>query len=378
MAKAKTESSKDSLAQALQDSLNTKFKGTKVAYFLGTDGWTPADLSDWVKTGSSMLDIAISNNPDGGFPVGRIIEITGLEASGKSLLAAHALANTQKAGGVGVFIDTENAVSEEFLTAIGVDIQSLLYVQLDTVEDIYEAITNIVTNIRETNKDRLVTIVVDSMAAASTKIEMESDFDKDGWATSKAIVNSKAMRKITQLIGRQKVCLIFTNQLREKLGVMFGDPWTTSGGHALKFHASVRLRLKAIGQIKAKVNGIEQVVGIKTQAQVIKNRCGPPLRKVEFDIYFDSGIDDVGGWLNILKDYKIVKVGGAWYTLVNEETGEEIKFQSKDFESILSSRPEIRDYVYQKICEVLITKYQKSELGIDDVIIDSKDPIPEG
>jgi len=382
MAKSKVEneSTRDKLAQKLQDSLNAKFKGTKVAYFLGGDEWTPADLDEWIKTGSSILDIAISNRPDGGFPVGRIIEITGLEASGKSLLAAHALASTQRAGGVGVFIDTENAVSEEFLTAIGVDIQSLLYVQLDTVEDIYEAITNIVSNIRETNKDRLVTIVVDSMAAASTKIEMESDFDKDGWATSKAIINSKAMRKITQLIGRQRICLIFTNQLREKLGVMYGDPYTTSGGHALKFHASVRLRLKAMGQIKAKdpVTGVERTIGIKTQAQVIKNRCGPPLRKAEFDIYFDSGIDDIGGWLQVLKDYKIVKTGGAWYTLVDENTGEEIKFLSKDFEKLMHDRPDLKKYVYDKICSVLITPYQKADMGIDDVIIDDKDPIPEG
>jgi recombination protein RecA len=224
-ASADVGSTKDSLAVSLQEILNKKFKGTKVAFFLGGDEQTPTDLTEWVKTGSSTLDIAISNRPNGGFPVGRIIEITGLEASGKSLLAAHALANTQKAGGVGIFIDTENAVSEEFMTAIGVDIEKLLYLQLETVEDIYDSIDSIITNVRETNKDRLITIVVDSMAAASTKIEMEADYEKDGWATSKAIINSKAMRKITQMIGRQRICLIFTNQLREKLGVSFGDPW---------------------------------------------------------------------------------------------------------------------------------------------------------
>jgi len=382
MAKAKVvvDTTKDTLAQKLQESLNAKFKGTKVAYFLGGDVWSPTDLNEWIGTGSSTLDLAISNRPNGGFPVGRIIEITGLEASGKSLLAAHALANTQKAGGVGVFIDTENAVSEDFLAAIGVDIENLLYVQLDTVEDIYDAITNIVTNIRETSKDRLVTIVVDSMAAASTKIELAADFDKDGWATSKAIINSKAMRKITQLIGRQRICLIFTNQLREKLGVMFGDPYTTSGGHALKFHASVRLRLKGMGQIKAKdpISGIEQTIGIKTQVQVIKNRCGPPLRKTIFDIYFSSGIDDTGGWLQVLKDYKLVKTAGAWYTYVDTETGEEIKFQSKDFETLIIARPELKQRVYEQICEVLISAYSAKNIGIDDVTIDEHDPIPEG
>lgn len=145
--------------------------------------------------------------------------------SGKSLLAAHALASTQKDGGLGVFIDTENAVSDQFLTAIGVDLSKLLYVQLDTLEDIYAAIEEIITKVRSTPtyKDKSVTIVVDSTAAASTKVEMEADYEKDGWATTKAIVNSKAMRKLTQLIGRQRICLIFTNQLRMKLGCINPD-----------------------------------------------------------------------------------------------------------------------------------------------------------
>jgi hypothetical protein len=152
---------------------------------------------------------------------------------------------------------------------------------------------------------------------------------------------------------------------------------TTSGGHALKFHASVRLRLKAAGQIKAKVNDVEQVIGIKTICQVIKNRCGPPLRKTEFDIYFTSGIDDTGGWLNVLKTYKLVTQGGAWYTLIDQK-GVPHKFQSKDFENLILADEELHDYVYGKICDALITSYNKSQMGIYDVIIDEKEPIPEG
>jgi recombination protein RecA len=357
---------RDKLAGILADSLNKKFKDFKVAYFLDGADETPTDLTEWISTGSSMLDLSISNRKNGGIPVGRITEITGMEASGKSLVSAQILANTQKMGGLGVFIDTENACNEEFLQALGIDTKQLLYIQLETVEDIFEVMENIITKVRESDKDRLVTIVVDSVAAATTKVEQEADYSKDGWATSKAIVISKAMRKITQMIGRQRIALVFTNQLRQKLGVMFGDPWTTSGGKALQFHASCRLRLKAAGQIKTKVKGQEQVVGIKTKAQVVKNRMGPPLRTAEFDIYFDSGIDDFGGWLRVLKDYNMVKQGGSWYTYTREN-GDEIKFLSKDWNGKLEDDPTLRDEVYNKICDKVIMDYKIDNFGIDDL-----------
>jgi len=192
---------------------------------------------------------------------------------------------------------------------------------------------------------------------------MEADFDKDGWATSKAIIISKAMRKITQMIGRQRVALVFTNQLRQKLGVMFGDPWTTSGGKALPFHASTRVRLKNKGQIKDKKN---HVIGMTILAQVIKNRLGPPLRSCEFPLYFESGIDDVGSWLKVMKDHKIVKQAGAWYTLT-DHLGAEHKFQSKEFGEKLSD-PDFKSFVYEQICEKVILKYDMKDLGIDDVV----------
>ena len=367
---------RDELASVLADSLNKKFKDFKVAHFLDGSEETPTDLTEWISTGSSMLDLAISNRPNGGIPVGRITEITGLEGSGKSLLAAHTLANTQKKGGLAVYIDTENAMNEEFLRCIGVDVSSMLYIQLETVEDIFEVIENIITKVRESSKDRLVSIVVDSVAAATTAVESEADYSKDGWATSKAIVLSKAMRKVTQMVGRSKVALIFTNQLRQKLGVMFGDPWTTSGGKAIAFHSSCRLRLKSMGQIKAKINGVDETIGIKTQAQVVKNRMGPPLRKAEFEIYFDSGVDDFGGWLKVMKAQKLVSAGGAWYTYIdaNDET---YKFLSKDFDSLMKKNPELQAEIYNKICDALIMEYKSDDLGIDDVEI-SDEPIPQG
>jgi recombination protein RecA len=370
----------DELAGELASNLNKKFKSSnfKVAYFLDGDTDSPSDVKGWVGSGSSMLDLAISNKPKGGFPVGRITEITGLEASGKSLLAAHALANTQEKDGLAVYIDTENAVSREFLEAIGLDLEKMLYVPLDNIEDIFEAIETIIESVRKSNKDRLVTIVVDSVMGASTKIEQAADYDKDGWATSKAIILSKGMRKITNMIGRQKICLIFTNQLRSRLGIAFGDPWTTSGGKAIPFHASVRLRLKSMGQIKVKKDGVDQVIGIKTRCQVIKNRLGPPLKSIDYDIYFESGIDNYGGWLNVMKTYGLVNTAGAWYTYTKAD-GKDVKFLSKDFQGKLEDDEKLKDEIYEAICNAYILAYKPGkDFGIDDIEIEEEFVNEEG
>ena len=359
-------STRDELAGVLADTINKNFKDMKVAYFLDGTDTTPTDIKEFISTGSTMLDLAISNRPDGGIAVGRITELNGLESSGKSLIGAHILAEPQKKGGVAVYIDTETAVSTEFLEAIGLDVESMLYSHLETVEDIFSAIEEIVAKVRESDKDRLVTILVDSLAAATTKVELEAEFDKDGWATSKAIILSKAMRKITQMIGRQKIALVFTNQLRQKLGVMFGDPWTTSGGKALPFHASTRIRLKNIGQIKDKKNN---TIGMKMKAQVIKNRLGPPMRHADFELYFETGIDNEGSWLQMMKAHKLVKQGGAWYTM-NDHKGKEIKFQSKDWADYLQDE-EFRQHCYELICDKVVLKYEKN-FGIDDVVVEEE------
>lgn len=364
-------SGRDELATQLADSLNKKFKDFKAAHFLNGQEDTPTDLTEWVSTGSTLLDLAISNRPNGGFPVGRIVELQGMEASGKSLIMAHVLANTQKKGGLAVYVDTENALSEEFLRAIGVDVNNMLYVPLETIEDIFEAVENIIETIRKSSKDRLVTIVIDSVSAATTKVEQDADYDKDGWATSKAIVMSKAMRKITNVIGKQRVLLLCASQLREKMGVMFGDKYTTSGGKALGFHASCRVRLKGIGKLKSGTGKTEQIIGVQTEAQVIKNRMGPPFKKATFDIYFNSGIDDINSWLTLMKDYGLVKQAGAYYTLVNEETGEEIRFMAREWREMLDKDPDLREYCYNKICDIFIMKYRTTDtIDPDEITVD--------
>jgi recombination protein RecA len=223
------EPDRDELASFIAESLNKMNKDSdQVAFFLDGREATPTDFTDFISTGATMLDVAISNRPNGGIAVGRITELTGLEGSGKSLIGAQMIANTQRRGGVGVLIDTETAVNAEFFKAVGIDMNKLVYVQLQTVEEIFDAITTIIESVRKDpkKKDKLVTIVVDSVAAASTKKEMEADFGKDGYATDKAIIISKAMRKITGLLGRERIALVFTNQLRQKMNAMaFSDPW---------------------------------------------------------------------------------------------------------------------------------------------------------
>ena len=351
-----------------EKSLN-KDKGTRVAYNLQEDE-SPTHVRRWISTGSCLLDYICGNRPKGGLPEGRIVEIFGPPSIGKSHIATQIARSTQQMGGIIVYIDTENAVSREFLEAIGLDLEKMLYVPLDAIEDIFEAIESIIESVRKSNKDRLVTIVVDSVMGASTKIEQAADYDKDGWATSKAIILSKGMRKITNLIGRQRIALLFTNQLRSRLGVAFGDPWTTSGGKAIPFHSSVRLRLKSVGQIKVKKDGVDQTIGIKTICQVVKNRMGQPLKTIDYDIYFESGIDNYGGWLNVMKQFKLVGTAGALYTFkIADRT--DVKFLSKDFEKKLEEVDGLKDEIYNGICEAYILKYKPGEdIGIDDVEID--------
>lgn len=385
---------RDELASALAESLNKKF-GNAV-HFLDGEQASPSTITQWISTGSPMLDLAIANKPNGGFPCGRIIEITGLEASGKSLLAAHALASCQKMGGVAVLIDTEYALNDEFLRAIGVDLNNLIAAHVESIEEVFEMVDSIIETVRKSDKDRPVAIVIDSIAGASTKNELEGNYDKTGYATDKAIIIGQALRKITNMIGRQNICLICTNQLRQKMNVMFGDPWTTSGGKAMAFHASVRIRVKAISQIKITKNKKPMAIGIKTNAAVIKNRVGPPKRSADFDIFFDRGIDDTPSWLGILEELKIMVKAKKLFTLKEDAHGklvtkpeavrfgtpdwlkylkdnkkkpvrrERVIFAAKDFYSLLNYK-EYYDFFYNTICDFSIMKYNNSDSGADSL-----------
>jgi len=345
---------RDELVELLANELNKANKdGGKIAYFLDEQE-NPAEISDWISTGSSILDLAISNRPHGGLPVGKMVEFNGLEGTGKSLVSAHVVADTQKKGGVAVVIDTENAAAPEFWKSLGVDLSKLLYVQCETVEDIFEKMEHMIGIVRKSNKDRILTIIVDSVAAASTKAELESDHGKDGYATGKSIIISKAMRKITNMIGKQKVLTVFTNQLRQNLNAMaFGDKYVVSGGKALAYHCSVRVRLNNTGKLKKG----EEIIGNECKAVVVKNRMGPPNRLANFDIYYDSGIADYSSWIKVLKDNNLIKQGGAYYTYQKDD-GTEWKFQSKDFISTLQTDTKLKEEIYLKICDATVMKYK--------------------
>lgn len=354
---------RDKLADSIAKEVNAGFKDFKAVHFLaGPDaGGSAIDVKEWISTGDDILDIRISNRPHGGVPVGKIIEVNGLPSSGKSLVVAHLIAETQKKGGIGILFDTEFAASQQFLEAIGVDTTNMLHVQMEILEDIFENMEKMIMQIREKYPDKLVTICVDSVMGATTRIEMEQDYDKEGWATAKAIILSKAMRKLTALIAKQRITLVFTNQLRAKLNAMFGDKYTTSGGYAIGFHASVGLRLTKMGKLKIG----KDIVGIACKAVVAKNRCGPPYRESELNIYFDRGLDRYGSWLSCLKKEGLATVSGGKKPMVTVKGG--IEIPTKEWNETLKSDEATREKLYALICEALIMKYHSADETPADV-----------
>ena len=360
-----------SFADLVISDVNAKFKGGIPPASYLHDPEAATHVRDWISTGCDMLDLGISNRPHGGLPVGKIIELIGLEGSGKSLLAASALASTQRKGGVAVLIDTESAATEQFFEVLGLDTKKLVYLQLEALEDVYAAVERIIETVRKSGKDVPITIVIDSIMGASTKAELEATYDRQGYATGKALINSIAMRKITNLIAKERICLIGTNQLRANVSA-FGaqDPYTTSGGKAWAFHASVRIRLKLIGQITGKSeNGIDSVIGRKVRAQIIKNRLGPPLRSIDFHIMFNSGIDNYGSWLTMLEALDAIKPEGRSfiYSYVDEDTGEEksVKFQPKKFKELVDNDPQLKEHIYNAICSSYILDYKNPNLNME-------------
>lgn len=322
-------------------------------------------VNDWVSTGSDILDLAISNKPNGGIPLGFITEIFGQTGSSKSLLGAHIMASCQQKSGVAVLYDTENAVGMlDFYLSIGLDPKRTIYSdKLRALEDIYESIETLIEN--HTSNVPLV-IIVDSVMGATTKSENESDYDIQGWNTRKAIINSGAMRRLPGLIAGRKIAIVLINQVRDNLGAMFGaDTTRTSGGQAIPFTASVRLKTKVVSRSTKNLDG-ETV-----EVQVIKNRFGPPRKKVEFTINYDSGIDNYSSWFNSLKEFGVLRSAGSYgysYDFIDPDTAElsTIRFKESDFEQVLDSNPQLRQAMYEQICENYIMKYDiKTELNTE-------------
>lgn len=359
---AKTTKNTDDLSHTIAEAL--KKNGT-TAYFVGEED-TPTDLKDFISTGSSILDLAISNRKNGGIACGRITELQGLEGSGKSLIAGHLMKSVQDEGGVAVLIDTETALNDEFFTAIGLDMTKMVYVHTEELERVFESVETIITKVREGSAEarkKKVIIVVDSVAGASPKKEMESDFDQDGYATQKSIIISKAMRKLTGLIAREKIALVLCNQLRQKMNAQpFADKYTTSGGMSIGFHSSTRIRLSLTGKIS---NSNKDVVGVTVNAKIIKNRLGPPHRQANLEVYFDRGIDDLAAWIKFLNDKEIIKGGaGNWTYIDNAKTDH--KFKTGTWNNWVKENPTTFDELYDKMAESMIMQYKSDDLSTVD------------
>lgn len=288
-----------------------------------------------IPSGSLGLDLALGI---GGYPRGRVVEIYGPESSGKTTLTLHAIAEAQKAGGIAAFIDAEHAFDRTYAANLGIDVENLIISQPDNGEQALEIADNLIRS------GAIDIIVIDSVAALTPKAEIEGEMG-DSRMGLQARLMSQALRKLTGTISKTKCTAIFINQLREKIGIMFGNPETTTGGNALKFYASVRLDIRRVSQIKVG----DEAMGNHVRVRVVKNKVAPPFRQAEFDIMFGQGISKVGEILDIGVEKEIVKKSGSWYSYGDTRLG-----QGRDtVKELLLDNPELAEEIENKITEAV-------------------------
>jgi len=363
----------DDFTSDLIKSLN-KEHGSKIAYNLAYDE-SPTHVKRWISTGSKQLDYIISNRPNGGLPEGRIIEIFGPPSIGKSHIAIQIARSTQQLGGIVVYIDTENATSVENLGLLGIEIEKrFVYVDTHCTEEVLSIAEATIMKAKAMDKNVPVTIIWDSVAASSPKAELMGDYDKETIGLQARAI-SKGMRKITGVIANQNVLFVILNQIRTKIGVLYGDPTTTPGGKAIPFHSSVRIKLGAGQRIE---NKNKEVIGINVSAKTIKNKVAAPFRSCNFEIHFGKGIKEheqvfdelrkFGG--ASIKDGKDAELSGtgAWKSLIvsDSKTGEVIvekKFYKADFEGVWKD-PEYKPYV-DALLEACLVRKMTNDLDLD-------------
>ena len=313
---------------------------------LGQEDRPPAEV---IPTGSISLDIALGI---GGLPRGRVVEIYGPESSGKTTVALHAIANAQRAGGIAAFIDAEHALDPEYAQKLGVDIDALLVSQPDTGEQALEIADMLVRS------GALSLIVVDSVAALVPRAEIEGEMG-DSHMGLQARLMSQALRKMTSALANSNTTAIFINQLREKIGVMFGSPETTTGGKALKFYSSVRLDVRRIETLK---DGTD-AVGNRTRVKVVKNKMAPPFKQAEFDIIFGEGISREGSLIDMGVEHDIVKKSGSWFTYEGDQLGQ----GKENARAFLRDNPDLANEIERKIKEIFSLS-AKTESADADVV----------
>jgi recombination protein RecA len=307
-------------------------------------GDSPVEKVEVIPTGSITLDLALGIN---GYPKGRVVEIYGPESSGKTTLAIHAIAEVQKQGGIAAFIDAEHAFDQFYAKKLGVDVANLLISQPDNGEQALEIADNLIRS------GAVDLVVIDSVAALTPKAEIEGEMG-DSQMGLQARLMSKALRKLTGSISKAGCCCIFINQLREKIGVMFGNPETTTGGNALKFYSSVRLDIRRSTQLK---DG-EEVIGNRVKVKVVKNKVAPPFRKAEFDIMYGEGISKVGEIIDLGVELNILKKSGSWFSYGETRLG-----QGRDsIKTLLLDNLELADELEAKIKEAIVNSNLKLEV----------------
>lgn len=333
MAKKTTEEPSDNklaklkALQSTLDKIDKEYgKGTIMKMSAGAVEAVPS-----ISSGSIGLDVALGIN---GFPRGRVIEIYGPESSGKTTLALHAIAQAQKLDGIAAFIDAEHAFDSTYAENLGIDIENLLVSQPDHGEQALEITDHLIRS------GAVDIIVIDSVAALTPKAEIEGDMG-DSRMGLQARLMSQALRKLTSNIGKTKTCVIFINQLRDKIGVMFGNPETTTGGNALKFYSSIRIDVRKIGQLKDN----EEITGNRTRVKVVKNKMAPPFKKAEFDIIYGLGISKIGEIIDLGVELEIITKSGSWYSYGETKLG-----QGRDsVKNILNDNIELADEIEAKI-----------------------------
>jgi recombination protein RecA len=338
---AKEKSAKESVNKEKLKALQLTIDKLEKTYGKGAImkmGDAPVDNVEVIPTGSLGIDIALGI---GGLPKGRVIEIYGPESSGKTTLTIHAIAEVQKAGGIAAFIDAEHAFDRTYAEKLGVDTENLLISQPDNGEQALEIAENLIRS------GAIDIIVIDSVAALTPKSEIEGEMG-DSKMGLQARLMSQALRKLTGTINKTGCCCIFINQLREKIGVMFGNPETTTGGNALKFYASVRIDIRRIGQIKEG----DAVVGNRTRVKIVKNKVAPPFRQAEFDIMYGEGISKVGEIVDLGVEHNIIKKSGSWFSYGDTKLG-----QGRDsVKSLFNDNPDLMEEIENKIREALSGK----------------------
>jgi recombination protein RecA len=372
MAKKNSAGAEDFTADLIK-SLN-KEHGSKVAYNLAYDV-SPTHVKRWISTGSKQLDYIIANRSGGGMPEGRIVEIFGPPSIGKSHIAIQIVRATQQMGGIAVYIDTENATSVENLGLLGVDIEKrFVYVDTHCTEEVLSIAEATILKAKAMDKDVPITIIWDSVAASSPKAELVGDYDKETIGLQARAI-SKGMRKITGVIANQNVLFVILNQIRMKIGVLYGDPTTTPGGKAIPFHSSVRIKLGAGQKIE---NKDKEVVGIHVSAKTIKNKVAPPFRTVNFEIHFGVGIKEHEQIFDVLRKHgseiingKEIEISGssAWKTIqiVDVASGKTLaqkKFHKSDFDTVMKD-PEYSVYIDQLLEKVLVREFPSSVADVD-------------